>query len=61
MSLFHKGAKNHPRKPHKTNGRISPIRPFHKVHLLKQDNIQTDRRHRTSSSFRLFSTNARQV
>src|SRR5438270_8959426 len=30
-SLFRKGCQKPPPKPHKINGRISPIRPFHKM------------------------------
>ncbi len=32
-ALLQKGSKNAPRKPNKINGRISPIRPFHKLYL----------------------------
>ena len=35
-SLFQKASKNSPAKPSKINGRISSIRPFHKVWVKKQ-------------------------
>ncbi len=35
--LFQEASKNAPRKTHRIKGRISPIRPFHNLYLLRQN------------------------
>lgn len=40
-AVLQKASKNGPPKPHTINGRIAPIRPFHKVWVLEHS-IETD-------------------
>ncbi len=39
--LFQKASKTDPRKPHEINGRISPIRLFHKLYIQEQAGRQS--------------------
>src|SRR5271163_2976754 len=48
--LFQKASKNPPAKPRRIKGRISPIRLFHKVWVMKQESIGPSSTFRPSES-----------